>query len=175
MRRAHCWLMARLVSTRTLCVPLLQRYFPAGCIPVFVPEWNYSLPDTDFVFHTFEFMDFLESHFSSVSRSLWMAARTADVTSHSGFCIFSRFAECAHCPIIKVIRTGVKHCWTNYWLREYTCSDYPPDGVHAAFTFLHLVKRCCSFQSSLCIYPAYTSLALSALSVAVARPLLYQA
>lgn len=71
---------------------LLQSYFPASWLPVFIAECNCSLPDKDFAFHSYKFMEFLESHFcSEVSRSLWMVTRTTDVISHSSwFCIFSK-------------------------------------------------------------------------------------
>lgn len=73
VRRAHCWLMFSLVPTRSLrffSVKLLSTWVASSmywCLESFLPTCRAS--------HFLNFMRFLSAHFSSLSRSFWMAAQ----------------------------------------------------------------------------------------------------
>lgn len=114
MGGAHCWLMVRVASTRTsFCKATFQLVGSQSLLLNAIVPYQIKT-----LLFTHKFMEFLESHFcSEVSRSLWMVTRTTDVISHSyWFCIFSKYAVCALRPTIKIIKTGIKYCWINYWL-----------------------------------------------------------
>lgn len=108
-KRAHCWLMFKLVSTKILRslfakwlsswpAPNICQYL--GLFLLCVRKWHFPL---------LNFMRSLLVHFFILSRSLWMAAQLSDVsTSPPNFVITHKLAEGAgSCTVIQFIKEGI--------------------------------------------------------------------
>lgn len=70
--RTHCWLMFNLVTPRSFSAKLLSSQVVPSmswCLGLLLPRcWTLQFP-------LLNFMRFLSAHFSSLSRSFWMAAK----------------------------------------------------------------------------------------------------
>ncbi|KAK4810782.1 hypothetical protein QYF61_008754, partial [Mycteria americana] len=110
--RAHCWLMFNLVSTRTprsFSARLLSSWVAPSiywCLGLFLPKcrtWHFPWLNC---------MRFLSAHFSSLLRSLWVAARPSGISaSPPSFGVISKLAEGTLCPSIHIINEDVEQDW----------------------------------------------------------------
>ncbi|XP_066851872.1 lethal(3)malignant brain tumor-like protein 2 isoform X4 [Anser cygnoides] len=107
--RVHCWLMFNLVSTRTpgsflAKVLLLSTRSASGvcwCLGLFLPRGR------TLHFPVLNFTGFSSAHFSSLSRSLWMAAQPPGVSAAPPSFVSSGNLLRAHCHVTQIINEDV--------------------------------------------------------------------
>lgn len=116
-------------------------------MPRVVPPWAqcFALP-------LLSIRRFLSAHFSSQSRSLWMAAQFSGVSAW--FCVLSKLTQDKLFPIHEIISKAVEQCWTHHWpCGVQQLNHWPVPWVTTLWaSHSHI------FQStSLSAHPAHTS------------------